>query len=334
MKTYYIDETHVFKKYTSKAFNTYFGNSRICVLDIETTGLSPDNSHFVMGSLLSFESENTGRLKQYFAESLSEELALLSEYINEVSKYDVIITYNGQRFDVPFLIHRGKKLKANIDYIPFNLDIYLLLNGYSPLRKILPNLKQKTIEDYMGLWEHREDKITGKEFALMYPGNRDILMLHNKDDVLQLGRLLTALEKTDFHRGMHYLGFPVISANRKVHVQGIRFDGARLKVRGAQPAHPVDYISYGDVAGDIHIKFTKLRATFEISFPTLKKSGAEIIDLQQLPFDISPELSVLPGYESGYLILKNKGNINYLETNSFIQAFLTKAQSIIPEDFT
>ena len=50
--TYYREGTFTFDNYSSRAFDTYFSGKRIAVLDIETTGLSPDSAHFVLGSLL------------------------------------------------------------------------------------------------------------------------------------------------------------------------------------------------------------------------------------------------------------------------------------------
>ena len=300
----------------------YFGGCRICVLDIETTGLAPGNSCFVLGSLLSFEGGNEVLLKQYFAEDISEEKELLTVYIEEAIKYDVLLTYNGRNFDIPFLLSRMEKSGFDVIKMPYNLDMYLVLNGHSPLRKFLPNLKQKTVEDFMGLWPYREDKISGRESAMLYPNCRELLLLHNRDDVLQLARLLPVLEKVDFHKAMYSLGFPVISGFRTVHLERINFDGNRLKASGTQYNKPADYVSYGSEEGDCVIRFVKKSASFEISVPVLKKSGAVTVDA----------LSLFPNHETGYIVLKNSGDINYVAVTGFIQAFLLKAQGILPEE--
>ncbi|MCL2816734.1 MAG: ribonuclease H-like domain-containing protein, partial [Oscillospiraceae bacterium] len=138
---HYIQETHIWDNYTSNAFDMYFQDCKICVLDIETTGLSPGRSHFILGGLLSLE-EGEARLSQFFAESLSEEKQLLAEYVSEAEKYDVLLTYNGKHFDIPFLLSRADQLELDIFAMPYNLDLYLVLNGHSSLRKLLPNLKQ------------------------------------------------------------------------------------------------------------------------------------------------------------------------------------------------
>jgi len=308
----------------------YFNGSKICVLDIETTGITPDLSHFVLGSLLSFEGGDEARLKQYFAEDISEERTLLSEYIEEASKYDVLLTYNGKSFDIPFLLSRANKLELDIFEMPYNLDLYLVLDRYSPLRKFMPNLKQKTVEDFMGLWPYREDKISGREIPSLYPHGKELMLLHNRDDVLQLGKLLRVLEKADLHKALYAFGFPVISKNKKLYVRNVKFENGFLKVTGTQTTYPDDFISYGYGNSDSHIKFTKQSSAFEISVPVFKMAGAIIIDLVNLSQDITAELSAFPNYESGYLVLKNNTDINYLEVNSFIKAFLLKILDDMP----
>ena len=78
--------------------------------------------------------------------------------------------------------------------MPYNLDLYLVLNGHSPIKKFVPNLKQKTVENYMGLWQSRTDEISGAESVELYntyekTGREDLeskILLHNSDDVIQL----------------------------------------------------------------------------------------------------------------------------------------------------
>jgi len=343
--THCIDETYVWEKYASKAFDMYFGGCSICVLDIETTGLSPSGSYFVLGGLLAIGEGGEARLKQYFAEDIQEETALLKKYIEEASEFDVILTYNGKYFDVPFLLSRAGKKELDIFDMPHNLDLYMVLNGYSTLRKFLPNLKQKTVEDFMGLWPYRSDKISGADSANLYreylyrketyQDTKDcieLMLLHNRDDVLQLGKLLPVLEKVDFHKAMYALGFPVISGNKKLSVKSIKLDKNYLKITGFQKSAPIDFISYGSESGDCYIRFEKKQSDFELLIPVFSKAGAAVIDLLTLPVDINDELSSFPNFESGYLIIKNKDDIMHLEVNCFIKNYLLKTLKTLPED--
>lgn len=334
----YKTETQIWDEYVTNAYDMYFGKCKVCVLDIETTGLSADNSHFVIGGLLSIGNDGEAQFMQYFVEDLAEEKTVLAKYLEEVSKHDVVLTYNGRNFDLPFLLTRAEKLEIDVDIIPYNLDLYLVLNRYSSLRKLLPNLKQKTVEDFMGLWPYRADKISGAESAFLYRNylllklNFDeteecvnLMLLHNKDDVLQLGKLLSVLEKVDLHKAMYNLGFPIIFNDKKLFVQNIKFEKNRLKVNGIQAALPVDFISYGNNDDDCRMVFKKKTGTFEVSFSLLKKNEFTILDLLKLPVSLENIFEEFPNFESEYLVFMGHNDIKYREVNYFVKQFLLKA---------
>jgi uncharacterized protein YprB with RNaseH-like and TPR domain len=315
----------------------YFEKHKICVLDIETTGLSSERSHFIIGGLLSFQDNGNSQFSQYFAEDLSEEKEILAKYLKEVTANDVVVTYNGQSFDIPFLLNRAKKMGIEIGNIPYNLDLYLVLNGHSSLRKLLPNLKQKTVENFMGLWAYRTDKISGAESVTLYheylllkgknesvTEHQNLLLLHNQDDVLQLGKLLPIIAKTDFHKAMFTMGFPVILGDKKLFVQNIAFERNSLKVSGTQASVPIDFISYGNASDDCKIFFNKKDKTFEIFCPIIRKHAFVILDLLKFPMDLQNIFEKFPNFESGYLVFASKNDIKYREVNYFVKNFLIK----------
>jgi uncharacterized protein YprB with RNaseH-like and TPR domain len=334
---YHKKSEHILEKYTSSIFDMYFENCKICVLDIETTGLSPVRSHFIIGGLLSFQDNGYPQFSQYFAENLSEEKEALAKYLKEVTAHDVVVTYNGQSFDIPFLLNRAKKVGIEIGNIPYNLDLYLVLNGHSSLRKMLPNLKQKTVENFMGLWSDRTDKISGAESVTLYhqylllkeknesiTEHQDLLLLHNQDDVLQLGKLLPVIAKADFHKAMFTLGFPIIFDDKKFFVQSISFEKNYLKVSGTQASNPIDFVSYGNVSDDCKIFFNKKNKTFEIFCPIFKKHAFVILDLLKFSVNFQNIFAEFPNFESGYLVFASNNDIKYREVNFFVKNFLLK----------
>lgn len=319
-------------RYRSKALDLYFENAKVGILDIETTGLTPDWSHFVLGGLLSF-TENEATFKQYFVEDLAEERQVLSAYLAEAAKNDILITYNGKRFDFPFLHMRTSRLGLKEPNFPYNFDLYLVLNGFSQLRKFLPNLTQKTIENFMGLWQFRRDEISGRESAVLYQkylvskrngtgteGIIEKMLLHNSDDVLQLGRLLPVLEKTNLHNAMYCLGFPVAP----LIVEKIAIGKNDLKISGKQSASSFDFIFYGSDQQDQRIEFDQRSKSFGISLPILRNSGLVLLDLTKLHVNLCNEVSIYPNFGDGYLVLQNRNNINYTEINYFIKLYLKK----------
>jgi len=348
----YIKKKIEYPIYKSRAFQLYFGNMDIGVLDIETTGLSPKNSAFVLGGLAApvtshadSESEPKSCLiaEQYFAESLSEEQETLKQFWQAAAEKDVLITFNGQHFDLPFIRER---LKTPAGYTPFHLDLFLLVKNYSPIRKFLPNLKQKSIENYMGLWQYRKDEISGAESVDLYyrflterqsearinttSGNmkasnvtKETILLHNHDDIVQLYRLLKVIEKCDLHRAMYNMGFPVKSGATYLIVNTISLKGGKLNIHGHQIRGPLEYQGYDYNGSMCYMRFDKNAETFHIELPLIEQSGLTLLDLETLNMNTSA-LNKYPACQEGFLILRSGEEINYLETNHFIKLFLER----------
>ena len=159
-----IKRTHKQQKpYNSKIYSDYFGGLKVAILDIETTGLNPKYSKVILGGLL-IPGESVLAVTQYFANNKNEEKELLQAYCTALSKADVLISYNGCSFDIPFLKSRLMYHGLDID-IESNqcFDLYRALHFYSRFRDFLPNLKQKTVEAYLGIAESRNDGISGRE---------------------------------------------------------------------------------------------------------------------------------------------------------------------------
>ena len=330
----FIKEPFKTAAYSTGAFDLYFKGLKIGILDIETTGLSPERACFILGGLISYEDKS---FEQYFADNLAEEKDVLEKFISRLRHLDVIVTYNGQRFDLPFLLKRAKILGIPMDFsLPYNLDLYLVLNNHSDLRKFLPNLKQKTVETFMGLWEMRLDEISGEESVALYleylkgtnPDSKTQILLHNKDDVNQLSRLLPVIEKLDFHKSMHHLGFPVQISGREegwLKVDKILLNKRELSVSGVQGNHPIDYTRYGNLAMDFQVRFIKSDGSFQLSIPIQSHQDTLYLDMRKSLTDFSP-LGKYGFFEKDFLILKADKKINHMEINHFIKLFLNNIE--------
>lgn len=310
------------------ALKDYFPNCRVGILDIETTGLSPSQHGVIIGGLLVFDDNEKGTIRQYFAESPSDEKDLLYGYLKEVNKCDFLVTYNGKSFDMNFLAIRESKAGFTPSLFPYNLDLYLLIKNASSLKNKLPNLKQKTIEDYLGLSNHRLDTITGLESIEHYndyitTGNvlaRDKILLHNRDDLHQLYRLLDVVDICDMEKGFHHLGFPgtpnlqVTQAKRGLHY---------LEIHGIQRHNAVSYYSFGDFGESLQIAFDKGSKTFQIMVPISQKEGSYFLDLIPLNLE-TKSLFQDSSLESGFLIVEEQGQLNYKSINEFIRILIKK----------
>ena len=311
-----------------KALRDYFPNCRVGVLDIETTGLNPNQDRVILGGLLSFDCGNTGKILQYFSEHPSQEEALLDAYISEIKKCDLLITYNGNSFDLNFLKIRWKKFGFEVPQFPYNLDLYLLIRNASDLKNRLPNLKQKTIETHLGLSAQRSDGISGLESIELYEnyiatGNEEAkikILLHNRDDVYQLYKLLEVVNVCDIEKGFHHMGFPgttnleITKTKRGLHY---------LQIEGIQRETPVSYYSFGDFGESLQIAFDKKTKSFQILVPIFQKEGSYFLDLISLNMGEN-SLTNSPSYENGFLILEENGQVHYKSLNEFIRLLVNK----------
>ena len=293
--------------YSSKCFDYYFkdsvipgcGNARIGVFDIETTGLDPRNGQVIIGGLITVVDGGL-RVRQFFAEDDGEEFELLEKYMAALYEADVLVSYNGNGFDFSYLKYRLKRHGLDPDFSRFmSLDMYVVLNKFSNLRESIPNLKQKTVEEYMGLHTSRDDEIDGGQSVQLYfrylidrsESLRDIMLLHNRDDILQLMRILWIFDQLDIHKIAGTIGFLVVSDRRKVIITGIKLKSKRLDINGRyrgvtgtyqlfrddctvnlEPEHEKNLIDPESDYGEIKINVPRWERDDEIEFPVIRKN--------------------------------------------------------------
>ncbi len=317
----------------SRLWDFYFPALRTCVLDIETTGLDRRRNHFILGGLLDVQ---TRQMHQVFAEDTAQEPEALADFMELAAQFDVIITYNGRHFDLPFLQERARRTGLGICAGGYDLDLYQVVNGHSPLRRLLPNLKQKTVETYMGLWTDRSDEISGAESVELYyhftatgdPQARDKILLHNSDDVMQLTRLVKVMEKCDFHRAMYHMGFPVGTPGRRWQVNRIRSVSDRLCVEGTQGPKGMNYRSFALGDHPVQTDFDAKTGTFQMEIPVIRRSGIVAADLEAAGLP-QKEFEKYPGFGSGFLVLEEGNGVKYRETNHFVKSMITRFEETI-----
>ncbi|MBS7252275.1 MAG: ribonuclease H-like domain-containing protein [Candidatus Freyarchaeota archaeon] len=90
------------------------------MIDIETMGL-----FFKPIILLGVAHSEGGKIKvhQYLVRSVAEEVAALKVFVEELDRFNAIISYNGRAFDIPFIEQRLRYygLNSNIDKAHFDL---------------------------------------------------------------------------------------------------------------------------------------------------------------------------------------------------------------------
>ena len=94
-----------------------YGHFKCCFLDIETTGLSKYNDDLTVIGLYN------GRESKIFINGKN-----LDQFAEEIKKYDLIVTFNGKCFDVPFL--KAKFPRLDLDKPHLDLRYLMKDIGY------------------------------------------------------------------------------------------------------------------------------------------------------------------------------------------------------------
>ncbi len=172
---------------------SFFRPEDIVFLDIESTGLWASQPLFLVGVLYL---SNSGHLvaEQYFARHYREEKAVLEAVNRVLKKFKVIVTYNGKRFDLPYITGRAVAHRLFYHYDHFHVD--LLYHARKHLKQHLPDCRLMTLEEYL-LGFKREGDIPGylipetyhrfvktSDTALVEP-----ILEHNRLDLVAMARL-------------------------------------------------------------------------------------------------------------------------------------------------
>lgn len=166
--------------------------------DIETTGFSPAAASLYLIGCMHREN-NWLVIEQFFAETPEEESEILTQFLNLLQSYHTLYSFNGLGFDVPFIKAKCHSLQIteHLDEIR-HIDIFKLTSSMKFLLK-LPNYKQKTIEQFLGI--PRQDRFSGGELIPVYqdyvktksPELEHLLLLHNLEDITGMQNLLPIL---------------------------------------------------------------------------------------------------------------------------------------------
>lgn len=175
-------------------FDEDYGDKKILYFDIETTGFSRENNHIYLIGAAYKNTDGSFNIIQWFDDTGKDEIKILLLFREFLKNFDVIADYNGNSFDIPFVIQRGLKYGINFNFDKYEMfDLYKKIRPYKKLFKTL-SLKQKQIEIFLDI--DRDDKFDGGQLIEMYNEYISIkeaseykesilnfLLLHNHDDM-------------------------------------------------------------------------------------------------------------------------------------------------------
>lgn len=188
--------------YIPDNLKAYSRDSRMVFFDIETLGLNPQ---FYPVILIGMSYEENGKyiVEQFFAEDILEEERILNQFKSKISSSDILVTYNGKNFDVPYINKRMERYGLNYSLNQEHLDVICHVR---PNKKKLglESCSLKSVERYLRI--NREDTIDGAESINLYnryvkTREEDIkqkIMLHNFEDVYNLPGILKIFDNIEF----------------------------------------------------------------------------------------------------------------------------------------
>ncbi|MBR3297372.1 MAG: ribonuclease H-like domain-containing protein [Firmicutes bacterium] len=305
-------------------YDPYSENLNVKVFDIETMGLWPTHDMVINAGFVGLPGKE---LFQNFAEDPSDEKRILEEILGILEECDEVITYNGERFDLPFVLARAKKYRL-CEKLPLfkSVDVYRRLKQYWPLAKSMQSLSQKSVEEAMGLAPARSDKIPGGECIPLYnrylavgdKKAKETILLHNADDVRQLAAITDKLSFLPYHEIAFKEGFIAKAADLKLRVRSVSFEGSRLHSEGVTKSGLLPVSVFED---SFRFDYDSFTGRFTMDVFSEERDGMLFSDLKLLPVEAG-KLKDLGGYHSGFLLLEENGSVQYAEANALVRAVL------------
>ncbi len=300
----------------------YAKGLRLRVFDIETNGLYAKAGQIISAS---FVDADGGGLSQYFAQNSADEERLLREMFGEIENCDGLITYNGNRFDLPFMAVRLKHFGI-ADSLPllWSIDLYRWLKHYWPLAKTLEHLRQKDVEEALGLSKHRTDEIDGDECIQLYTQwlrcadyeARRKILLHNGDDVRQLAAISQNLSFMPWHIIAYEEGFFIRKNGSPCRLYGNRWERGVFKLKAKTRPWNIPASFFED---QYRLEYDSPTGNISLTLMPDLKEGRTFIDLRDLPV-AEKDFEPLAGYHNGYLVLKDEEKLYYQEINRLCAA--------------
>lgn len=273
-------------------YDEYFNGQKVCFLDIETTGFSRKYDLIYLIGLVFYDYEKKSwNLVQIFADNKNSEKDLLLKLIDYVKDFDMIISYNGDSFDIPFINTRLKLYDIDFNLFSIeNFDIYRFIRE-NKIYLNFENYKLKTVEKNLGIY--RDDIYSGKDcikFYKDYVVTKDQVLLerilqHNYDDLYYLIDIIKIKDKIDEEKSINV-------TDGKIKLDNMQVLGDIFRVGGY-------------FYSDKNIKLMDYHDLYRIEI----NNGKFIVDLVYSLGLVSPE-------EKGLFIDKNKFALEGIPTHN------------------
>lgn len=197
------DVTDLISRWYSKSHplvlfsSSFWDDEDFIFLDIETLGLF-NKPIILLGVAKVSGSEIT--VNQYLSRSLDEEDAVIDAFLSGIESESVFVTFNGQTFDLPFILNRMRYFNIKKDINNHHFD--MLHFSRREWSNKLPNCKLTTLEKHLFNIERDDDVPSAlvPEFYKTYIKTGNIgplvpIIEHNEQDIITLAMLFSKLHE-------------------------------------------------------------------------------------------------------------------------------------------
>lgn len=305
--------------------------------DIETTGFSAKTSAlYLIGAL--YYNENHWEIIQWFADDYESEKDLLFSFFTFLKKFSFLVHFNGNGFDIPFLMKKCQQHELTDTNYTFNkihsYDIYKMIYPHRK-RLNIENMKQKTLEAFLHI--SREDTYTGGELIAFYQKFLKIketqpdrakelqhfLLLHNQDDLAGMLQFSNILFLADLLSGN--ITFSTLSATKT---------DAAIQFTGTLPFHLDATFSAQTEDFLLSLKENMLTLAVSTCHATLKYFYDNYKDYFYLPKeDTAIHKSVATYVDKEFRQKAKKENCYIKKEGHFLPSYSTQLKPVFRTDY-
>ncbi|MDO4661725.1 MAG: ribonuclease H-like domain-containing protein [Tissierellia bacterium] len=282
------------------------------VLDIETTGLHRSNDRLVLLGMIYYERDSF-YIHQIFAENDKEEIKLLKFY-REISKDKILITYNGEVFDIIFLNNRLRYYNIEPDYFIENIDLYKKVHEYLKFFDF-SSMKLKYIEKLVGI--NRKEPNRKDTFSILNDEktireNPKPIIIHNRNDLIATDALINIDDVLD-----DKLSFYSENLKTKITLKDVLIDKNTIYfIYNAKDNLLNSFYEYEDYSIRINNKKITIKSKAFYGKIAHNSYGYVIKNI----FNIKDDENL--NIDCRFLVVKDKNIFNYKNINSFARKIL------------
>lgn len=169
-------------------FSKLYPKDSLLFFDIETTGFSAANTKLYFIGCMYYK-DDCWQVGMWFNDDGNSEAELLQAFLDFTKQYKILIHFNGDGFDIPYISQKLTQhgIAGDLSHLE-SIDLYKWVRPYKKVLN-LPNLKLKTIEGFLHI--ERNDTYSGGELIAIYDKYLntkedtlfDLLFMHNYEDI-------------------------------------------------------------------------------------------------------------------------------------------------------